>query len=231
MGYLNLFPTALILSTHVTPVSTGNGGFLLSFFSFLLLALELLWISPEERVNHDIPSGSSLEGTSEVEDFTSQKIVDQSDGLLTSVIAWDSDINVLEWRVSIAKGNARDVSIRCLLNSLAISLGVSDNQKSWLHELAGDLICEGTWSPSLSNRLSTSVVGELHDSSGTERSLRANDDVLWVLNGSDNSSSNHQLLPGLTEVDDVDVVVTLLVDITLHSEVNISGTNVGLEID
>jgi hypothetical protein len=32
-------------------------------------------------------------------------------------------------------------------------------------------------------------------------------------------------------MDDVDIVVTLLVDISLHSEVDISGTNVGLEID
>ena len=231
MGYLNLFPTALVLSTHVTPVSTGNGGFLLSFLGFLLLALELFRVSPEERVDHDIPGGSSLEGSSQVEDFTSQKIVDQGDGLLASVVAWDSDIDVLKWRVGVAESDARDVGIRSLLDGLAISLGISDNQESWLHELAGDLVGEGTWGPSLSNGLSTSVMSELHHSSRTKRSLRANDDVLGILNGSDNSGSNHQLLPGLTEVDDVDVVVTLLVDITLHSEVNISGTNVGLEID
>jgi hypothetical protein len=231
VGCLNLFPTTLVFSTHVSPVTTSGSGLLLGLLGLLLLALKLLRVSPEERVDHDIPSSSSLESTSEIEDLASKKVIDQSDGFLTSVIAWNGDVDVLERRVSVAESDARNVGVRSLLDGLAVSLGVSDNQKSWLHELASDLVGECTWGPSLSNGLSASVVGELHDSSGTERSLRADNNVLWVLNGGDNSSSNHQLFPSLTEMDDVDIVVTLLVDISLHSEVDISGTNVGLEID
>jgi hypothetical protein len=226
---LNLFPAALLFGAGFTPVSTSNGFLVGGFLGFLLLALELLRISPEEGVNHDIPSVSSLEGATEMENLSSQQPVHEGDGFLSSVVAWDSDIDVVEWRVGVTQSDARDVSVRGLLDGLMIGLGVSDDQETGLHELTSDLVSQHTWGPSLGNSLTASVVGELHDGSGTERSLRANDDVLRILNGNNNSGSNHELLPSLTEMDDVDVVSALSVDITLHLEVHILGTDLGLE--
>ena len=220
----------MLLSTHVTPVATGGDSLLVgSLGGLLLLTLELFGVSPEERVNHDVPRGTSLEGTSQVEDLTGQQPVHEGDGLLTSVVAGDGNIDVLEGRVSVAQSDAGDVGVRGLLDGLDVGLGVSDDQQTGLHELSSDLVSQGSGSPSLGDGLNTGVVSELHDSSGTEGSLRADDDVLGVLDGDDDSGGNHQLLPGLSEVDDIDVVATLLVDVTLHLEVQVASTNVGLE--
>ena len=163
-----------------------------------------------------------------MENLTGQEPVHEGDRLLSSVVAGDGNIDVLEGRVSVAQGDAGDVSVRSLLDGLGVRLGVSDDDQTGLHELAGDLVSQGTRGPSLSDGLGTSVGGELHDGSGTERSLRADNDVLGVLDRDDDASSNHQLLPGLAEVDDVNVVRTLLVNIALHLEVHIASTDVGL---
>lgn len=224
-----LFPTTLLLSAHVAPVAGGSGLLVGSLSGFLLLALELFRVSPEERVNHDVPLGTSLESASQVEDLTSEQPVHEGDGLLSSVVAGDCDVDVLEGRVGVAQGDARDVGVRSLLDGLGVGLGVSDDDEAGLNELAGDLVGQSTRGPSLGDGLDTSVVGELHDGSGTERSLRADNDVLGVLNGGDHSGGNHQLLPSLTEVDDVHVVGTLLVDITLHLEVQVTSADVGLK--
>lgn len=226
---VSLLPASLVLSRHITPVASTGSLLLSSLLGLLLLALELFGISPEERVNHDVPRGTSLEGSSKVEDLTSQEPVHEGDGLLSSVVAGDGDVNVLKGRISVTEGNAGDVSIRSLSDGLVVGLGVSDDDETGLHELTSDLVSQGTGGPSLSDGLAASVVGELHDGSGTERSLRADNDVLGVLDGDDNSGGNHELLPSLTEVDNVDVIAPLLIDITLHLEVHIASTNVGLK--
>jgi len=44
-------------------------------------------------------------------DFSSQEPEDHGDGFSVSVIAWNGNIDVLEWGVSIAKSNSGDVDV------------------------------------------------------------------------------------------------------------------------
>lgn len=93
---LNLFPATLLLGAGFTPVSSTSSILMSGLLRFLLLALELLRISPEEGVNHDVPGGTSLEGSAQVKDLSGQEPVHEGDGLLSSVVARDGNIDVIE---------------------------------------------------------------------------------------------------------------------------------------
>merc|ERR1719408_222208 len=69
----------------------------------LLLTFELLWVTPKERIHHDIPLLGTRHHTAEVQDLTRQKPVEKGDGLLTLVVRWDGDVNVFQRRVGVAK--------------------------------------------------------------------------------------------------------------------------------
>ncbi len=46
--------------------------------------------------------------------------------------------------------------------------------------------------------------------------IKTYEDVAWVGDGSDDSGGNHELLPGLSEVDDVDALVVALEHVWVH---------------
>ena len=64
------------------------------------------------------------------------------------VVARDGDINKLEIRVGIAKGNGGNVNVAGLNYSLSVRSGISDNQQSWFLELFCVLICQSSGGPS-----------------------------------------------------------------------------------
>ena len=72
--------------------------------------------------------------------FLKLNIPHESDRLVSLVVAWDSNVDKLGWRINIGKGNNRDVSIRCLSDRLMISTGVSHNQETWFLERGLDLV-------------------------------------------------------------------------------------------
>jgi hypothetical protein len=80
----------------------------LGAFLFVFLCLRL---AVKEQVHHDLPWSGAVEGATEVENLTSQQPVDETNGELTLVVAWDSNIDVLEGRVGVAKGDGGDVHV------------------------------------------------------------------------------------------------------------------------
>ena len=70
-------------------------------------------------------------------------------------------------------------------------------------EPSGDSSCSG-------------VTGKLENSPLTVGPARDDEDVLRVLDGGDGSGGQHQLLPGLFQVDDVDSIITTLEDVRHH---------------
>lgn len=135
--------------------------------------------------------------------------------MLTFVVTWDGNINVLRRRVDVRQGNDWDVDVRRLLDGLRVGSWVGNNNQSWLLERTCDVVGKVTWGESAGDRGSTSVGSKLQRSSLTEGSSGAYNDIGGVWDGGDDSSSQHNLLPGLGDVNDVDTVWSGLVDVSL----------------
>ena len=92
------------------------------------------------------------------------------------------------------------------LNYLNYLKGIGDNQKSGLLELTSlvvGLVGKSTGGPSgWSGGDGSGVVSELDDGSLSVGSGRDDDDISGILDGSDGSGSELDLLPGLLEVHD-----------------------------
>ena len=104
---------------------------------------------------------------------------------------------------------------------------ITHNDESWFLELLGVLVGKGTWSPLSSEVVGTSVGGELKDSSLGKSSVGDNEDILWVVNGSDDSSRDHELFPGLGKIEEIDTLVSG-VNIWLHFSGAVEGTEMGV---
>lgn len=87
---------------------------------------------------------------------------------------------------------------------LVVGAGVSEDKETGLTKGGLELICECTRCVSSCNWVSPSVLRKLQDSPLTVRPGRLHNNVLGILNCNDDSSRQHQLLPSLTQVDDVD---------------------------
>ena len=129
--------------------------------------------------------------------------VHQTDGVLALVTTGDDNVNILDGLVSVNEGNGGEVDVGSLDQGLSISVGVGDNQETGFHELLLDLISEGTGGEATRDGLDSSEVGELEDGPLPELTRRDDSDVFGLVNSDDDTGSEHQLLPGLLEVDDV----------------------------
>lgn len=120
------------------------------------------------------------------------------------------------------------------MQHLRISARIGNDKESRLLESLLDLIGEGTRSVPTSQIVCTSVLAKLQDRTLTIRPCRNHDNwqekkqssdflaensyfelsavltVRWVLNGDNNARSQHELLPSLREVDDVQTISTTL---------------------
>lgn len=103
---------------------------------------------------------------------------------------------------------------------------VADNDESWLLELFGVLIGEGSWGPFSTEIVGTGVGSELKDGSLSELSIGNNEDIFWVVDGSDNSSSDHKLFPRLGDVQIVNTFLVSGVNVWLHFFGAVLSTNV-----
>ena len=86
---------------------------------------------------------------------------------------------------------------------LVVNTGVGHNQQTGLQELLLTLVGQRTGSVTTSNVVGAGVLGELEHGTLTVRTARDSDNILRVLNGNDHTGSQHQLLPGLAQVDQV----------------------------
>jgi hypothetical protein len=178
----------------------GSDWFLSNNILEIVSLLQLFGVTVEEEINGNFPSGVSGDGTSDAEDLTGEQPVEKTNRELSLVVAWNATVNILQRGIRITEGDHRNVHIGSLLDGLGINSGISDDQEARLLELFGDLISESSWSESSGNALRTSVLGELQDSSLSIRTSRDTDNVLWVLNGSNDSGSKDDLLPSLAKV-------------------------------
>lgn len=199
------------------------------FFWLLSLGKFLFNISVVEKIDEFFPFLVLLQLSSENLNFSGQHPVDHGDRVGGSVVAWDGNINEVEWGVRITESDAWDVDVGSLNNSLLITDGISNDQQSGFLEDLGVLVGQGTWGPSRGRGGDGSdELGELEDGSLSGNSGGNDDDVLWVLDGSDGSSSELDLLPGLLEVEDVDSFLVLVGDESLHVEVQVLGSDVAI---
>lgn len=84
-----------------------------------------------------------------------------------------------------------------------IGAGVCDNDETRLLERSGDVVREGTWGETASNRLRTGVRGELEDCTMAVWPCANHNNVFWG-DWSDNSGSENKLFPGLPDVNEMD---------------------------
>ena len=85
-----------------------------------------------------------------------------------------------------------------------IDTGVGDDDQTWLFERTGDVVGERTRGESTSNGLCTGVGSELEDGTVAVGACRDYTDIVGVLDRGDDTSSEDKLLPGLSDVQDVD---------------------------
>lgn len=230
--------TSVVLGGHT---SSGRGGGSLGVGTLLSgsgssllggLTLNLLGVTVEEEVGEDVPAGrtgrASGNGATETKDFSAEEVPHKTDRVTRLVVGGDGNVDKLGGSVSVTEGNDRDVDVGSLSDSLVVNPGVSDDDHSGLLERSGDVVSEGTGGESASDSLGTGEGAVLEDGTVTVGSGGDDTDVVGVLDGSEDTSSKDELLPGLADVDNVDTIGTPLPDVVLHSLVTVLGTEVAL---
>lgn len=150
----------------------------------------------EVKIDHDVPGGLAVvDGTTETEDLTGEHPPDGTDGVATLVVGGDGNVNVLGGRVSVGEGNDGDVDVGSLLDGLGVGAGVGDDDQTGLLERSGDVVGEGTGGEATSDGGGTSVGGELEDGTLTVGTSRDDTDIGGVVDGSDDTGSQNDLLP------------------------------------
>jgi len=230
-------------SSNTSPIffsSLGNFLFLLVFWlnsvSFLLLSSQLILlasdgfdISGNEQVNHLVPFLIEWNLTSESHDFSGQHPENHSDGLWNSVVAWDDNIDEIQWGISVAKSNGWDVNVWSFNDGLSVALWISNDQESWFLEFFGQLIGKSTWNPSWWWVSGTSgVLTEFIDSSLTVLFSTDNDDFSEVRNWSDKSGGEFDFSVGFINFEDIISSLVLFLDELFHVVINLVGSEMDL---
>lgn len=171
------------------------------------------------------------------------------------VVGGDGNVNEVGGGVSVAESDDGDVDVAGLLDSLSIGARVGHDNETGLLERAGDVVGEVTGGETTGNGGGTGVVSELEDSTLAIGTSRDHTDVGGVVDGSDDTGSQDNLLPvicflrvriprskspnskislsllhipGLANVQDVDTVGTELPEVRLHVSLEVLGTQVAL---
>jgi len=181
----------------------GVGGGLTGGGGLLELLLGLLRITVEEEVDDNVPRLAG-DGATKAEDLTGEHPVHETDGVAGLVVGWDGNVDETEWGVGITESDDWDVHVTGLTDWLVVGARVGEHEKTWLLEVRLDLIGESTRGETSSNVGGAGVLGVLEHGTLTVWTGRDDTDISWVLDGHDDAGSEHELLPGLGEVDHVD---------------------------
>ena len=204
-------------------------GILLLSSQLLLLASDGFNISGNEQVNHLIPFFIKWNLTSESHDFSGQHPEDHSDGFWNSVVAWNDNINEIQWSISVAKSNGWDVDIWSFNNSLSVAFWISNDQKSWFLEFFGQLIGKSTWNPSWWWASSTSgVLTEFIDSSLTVLFSADDNDFSKVRDWGNKSGSEFDFSVGFINSENVITSLVLFFNELFHVMINLVGSEMDL---
>lgn len=102
----------------------------------------------------------------------------------------------------ITKSNNWNVNIGRFLDGLVISVWIGNDDESWLLELSGLVVSEGTWGPfSLVRDAGSCEFGELDDSSLTSGLGRNGQNILGIWDGSNDSGSQEDFIVDLSDVE------------------------------
>jgi hypothetical protein len=126
----------------------------------------------------------------------------------------------------VSERNRRQVDVRRLAERLVVGTRVVDDQDAWLDVRLLDLIGERARRVAAGNGIGASELGKLQDRSLTVRTSRQQNDVGRVVDGDDQTSRQHELLPRLLQIDDIDTIGTTLPDVLFHREIQVARANV-----
>ena len=203
--------------------------FLLLFLQCFLLRSDCFDVSCNEQIDHLIPLLIHWDLASQSHDFSGQHPENCSDGLWNSVVAWNHQINEIQWSVSVAQSNCWDVNVWSLNDGLSVTLWISNDQKSWFLEFFGQLVGQGTGNPSWRWAGSGSgVLSELVDGSLTVL-LGANDnDFSKVWNWGNQSCSELNFSVGFINSENVVAGRVLFFNEFFHVVIDLIGAEMNL---
>mmetsp|Transcript_3962 Transcript_3962/g.9724 ORF Transcript_3962/g.9724 Transcript_3962/m.9724 type:complete len:315 (+) Transcript_3962:95-1039(+) len=225
LGALGSIPRAGRLG-GVGPVAGLGGGVLELLLLLLLNALSL--IAVEEQVHHDVPGSVAGDLTADAQHLTAQQPPHQTDGVLGLVVGGDGAVHVVQRVVGVAERDGGGVGVGRLLQGLVVGAGVREDEEAGLDELLLDLVGEGSRGEATADGGGAGVVGELQDGALAPGAGGDDAHISLVLHGGDHAGSQHQLLPRLVEVDEVNAVGTPLPHVASHVAVEVAGADVHL---
>lgn len=115
--------------------------------------------------------------------------------MTTLVVGGDGNVDEVGRGVSVAKSDDGDVDVAGLLDSLGVGAGVGNDDQTGLLERAGDVVGEVTGGETTGDGGGTGVGGELEDSTLAVGTSGDDTDVGRVVNGSDDTGGQDNLLP------------------------------------
>merc|ERR1719206_507941 len=122
-----LISTPLFLGGSSKVSSLGHKlGLSSCFSSFTVFLLDLLRVSVEEQVGHDLPRHIPADGTPQPQDLPCQHPPHQTQALRALIIARNGNVNELGWRVNVAKCHDWNIGIGSFSNRLMVSPRVTD---------------------------------------------------------------------------------------------------------
>ncbi|KAH3676956.1 hypothetical protein OGATHE_001446 [Ogataea polymorpha] len=142
LGLLSSLSSPVSSRGGLSPVSVGrlSSPFSLSSFGSTLSKLVsklissrrlVCWffrVSVKVQVWHNSPWLFSIdESTSESQNFSGEQPPNQTSGVLTLIVTWDSNIDVLCWRITVNQSDDWDVNVGGLLDGLGIGSWVCHN--------------------------------------------------------------------------------------------------------
>lgn len=115
--------------------------------------------------------------------------------MTTLVVGGNGNVDEVGGGVSVAKSDDGNVDVAGLLDSLGVGAGVGNDDQTGLLERAGDVVGEVTGGETTGDGGGTGVRGELEDSTLAVGTSGDDTDVGRVVNGSDDTGGQDNLLP------------------------------------
>ena len=229
MGSPILFSTSWNNFSFLLVIGFNSVWFLLLSSQLFLLTSDGFNISGNEQINHLIPFFIEWNLTSKSHDFSGQHPEDHSNSLWYSVVAWNNDINEIQWSVSIAQSDSWNVNIWSFNDGLSVTFWISNDQKSWFLEFFSQLIGKGTWNPSWWwTGSSSGILTEFIDGSLTVLFSTNDDNFSKVWNWGNKSCSEFNFSVSLINFENIISGLIFFFNKLFHVVINLISTKMDL---